>query len=221
MNIFNYFQHAINSSESPIVYEFGACDGLHTNEMLNYLRQTNKDFVYHAFEPVNDLIPLINKTCSSHLGLFTIHNMAIGSIDACSQNFYKSSGEYYGSSSIRKPKQVYEFWKNMNFEETSCDVIRLDTHIEQQGLTNKIIDFIWSDIQGAEKDLILGGKQAFRNVRYFFTEFNNFELYEGQMFHEEELLKLLPQFEIVERYYEVSTNGEKYLSDILLKNKNL
>jgi hypothetical protein len=44
------------------------------------------------------------------------------------------------------------------------------------------IDFIWADVQGAEEDLILGGLDTLRKrTKYLFTEYNNSEMYEGQI----------------------------------------
>jgi FkbM family methyltransferase len=221
MTIFEHFKNAIAQNDKPVVYEFGACDGYHTNELLNILRATGKPFVYHAFEPVESLIPTIESACKNHIGLFSLHQCAVGAKNESGKKLYKSNGQYYGSSSIRKPKKVFDFWKDMTFEEHTCEVTTFDTHITAVGLSDIVIDFVWSDIQGAEIDLIKGGSEAFKNVRYFFTEFNNHELYEGQLYNQEELLKLLPDFEIVEEYYEIAADGTKNLNDVLLKNKNL
>ena len=61
------------------------------------------------------------------------------------------------------------------------------------------IDLIWADVQGAEGDLIEGGRQALARTRYFYTEYDDQELYEGQI-PLAKLLSLLPEFEIVPRY---------------------
>jgi FkbM family methyltransferase len=43
------------------------------------------------------------------------------------------------------------------------------------------IDFIWSDIQGAELEMIQGGQVALANTRYLYTEcVENRVLYKGQ-----------------------------------------
>jgi hypothetical protein len=85
-----------------------------------------------------------------------------------------------------------------------------DDYIKREKLEGKVIDFIWADIQGAEIDLILGGKEAFKNVRYFYTEYCDSELYEGEI-PLEKILELMPDFEVV----------EDYQGDVLLKNKTL
>ena len=221
MTIFDHFVNAVSSSKNPVVYEFGACDGYHTNELINILRTMGKPFVYHAFEPVASLIPSIQNACRNHIGLFSLHQCAVGAKSESGKKLYQSSNQYYGSSSLRKPKKVYEFWGDMTFEETTCEVTTFDDHTKIAGLSDSIIDFVWSDIQGAEIDLIKGGVESFKRVRYFFTEFNNHELYEGQMFQQKELLKLLPDFEIVEEFYEIQPDGRKELQDILLRNTKL
>jgi hypothetical protein len=63
-------------------------------------------------------------------------------------------------------------------------------------------------VQGAEADLIKGGKRALQHTRYFYTEYSNYELYEGQP-RLRSLMKLLPDFAIVARYS----------NDVLFENK--
>ena len=63
-------------------------------------------------------------------------------------------------------------------------------------------------MQGAEGDLIKGGRETLANTRYFYTEYNNRELYEGQL-GLRELLSLLPDFDVVQRYPH----------DVLLRNR--
>jgi FkbM family methyltransferase len=152
-------------------------------------------------------------------GLISIYPQAIGATDGA-VTFYKSYGQrwenskvvdnYYGSSSIRKPKLVIDSFPGMEFKEDIAQIKTLDTHIQQQKLEGYPIDFIWADIQGAEIDLIKGGVRTFRNVRYFYTEYENSESYEGQI-NLTGILEMLPYFEIVEDY-----NG-----DVLLKNKTM
>ncbi len=76
-------------------------------------------------------------------------------------------------------------------------VKRLDTWAKEHGVT--AVDFIWADIQGAEGDLITGGKETLANTRYFYTEYSDEELYEGQPTLAQ-LQSMLPTFSIVRRY---------------------
>ena len=218
MEILERFKEIISVQDNPFVIEFGACDGCHTRIMLNILNSEKPNYIYHLFEPVKDLIEPLIDTLKSNSRVKAF-NEAVGSKTG-SFTFYESSGgttkegvvidNYYGSSSIRKPKMVLEYYKEMKFAETICNSITFDDYLIRENLSDKIIDFIWADIQGAEVDLILGGKEAFKNVRYFYTEYSDSELYEGEITLEN-ILELMPNFEIV----------EDYKGDVLLKNKML
>jgi len=222
MEILDRFKEIISVQDHPFVIEFGACDGYHTNIMLNILNSVRPVCRYHIFEPVPELINQIDnrigvfKATNPNIKIFT---EAVGSKTG-TFTFYQSGGgrtengviveNYYGSSSIRKPKLVTEAWKEMTFTETICNSITFDDYIKREGLEGQVIDFIWADIQGAEVDLILGGKEAFKNVRYFYTEYCDSELYEGEITLKK-ILELMPNFEVI----------EDYKGDVLLKNKNL
>ncbi len=117
---------------------------------------------------------------------------------------------FYGSSSIRKPAKVNtsEGWPDMTFEETTVRCYKFDTYYNE--VKPGIIDFIWADVQGAEVDLIDGGQEALSRTRYFYTEYSNDELYQGEI-GLEEIMKKLPGWSLV----------EDYGGDVLLKNDNL
>jgi|LakMenEpi03Aug12_release.lakeMendotaPanAssembly.Ray.scaffolds.fasta_scaffold363170_2 FkbM family methyltransferase len=223
MDILERLVDITSTSESPFVIEFGACDGYHTNLMLDIITKNKIDYKYHIFEPIESLIPHIKNRIFRYINSnplnVRIFNEAISS-QTGQFSLYQSGGgktengvvveNYYGSSSIRKPKLVTEAWSEMTFTEITCNAITFDDYLKREGLENQIIDFIWADIQGAEVDLIKGGVEAFKNVRYFYTEYCESELYEGEI-NLQGILDLLPDFEIVEDY-----NG-----DVLLKNKFL
>jgi FkbM family methyltransferase len=222
MEILERFKEIISVQDQPFVIEFGACDGYHSNLMIDILNSTRPNFIYHIFEPVPELVGQINARIGRFINSnpnLKIFNEAVGN-QTGDITFYQSGGmkfengviadSYYGSSSLRKPKLVLEAWKDMSFTETNCKSTTFDDYVVREGLTNRVIDFIWADIQGAEVDLILGGQEAFKNVRYFYTEYCESELYEGEI-NLNKILELMPNFEVVEDY-----NG-----DVLLKNKNI
>jgi len=216
MDILQKFREIISQSEKPIVFEFGMCDGYHSNILLNILSENGKPFIYHGCEPVKQLHDGI--ILNYRNGKAQKHNFALGSEDKI-VDFYKSGGEriengvvmdrYYGSSSIRKPKLVTEAWKSMTFEKESVTSITFDNFKSIVGLKDEVIDFIWADIQGAEVDMIQGGSESFKKVRYLYTEYNNSELYEGEI-GLDGICNMLPDFEVI---YD-------FKGDVLLKNKN-
>lgn len=216
MEILERFKGIVANAERPVVYEFGACDGYHSQIMINILAQTGKAFIYHAFEPVAELHDNIHLFFPSNATV-KLWNYAISDNVGIS-DLFKSGGtkvvnnqivdRYYGSSSIRKPKLVTEAWKEMTFTKEQVKTTTFDAHLIANGLDTKVIDFVWADIQGAEIDLINGGANAFKNVKYFYTEFSDSELYEGEI-GLSKICEMLPNFEVV----------EVYAGDVLLKNK--
>ena len=219
MEIFDRFIQIVNGVEEPVIFEFGTCDGQHTNIMCSILKQMNKKFKYHAFEADYRIIPNFWRNNSNHVMNIRLNEAAIGNTDGV-VTFNLSGGvesreghfkqAFYGSSSIRKPAKVNtsEGWPDMTFEETTVRCYKFDTYYNE--VKPGIIDFIWADVQGAEVDLIDGGQEALSRTRYFYTEYSNDELYQGEI-GLEEIMKKLPGWSLV----------EDYGGDVLLKNDNL
>lgn len=218
MDIFHRFIEIITPVSNPTVFEFGTCDGQHTNVMCQILKHYGKKFQYHAFEADHRIIPGFWQINEAHKNDITFNNSAIGNTDG-TVKFNLSGGEetreghfkqaFYGSSSIREPKKVNEFWPDMTFEEDEVNCYKFDTYVKDFAVEK--IDFIWADIQGAEGDLIDGGQDALSKTRYLYTEYSNDELYEGEIGLDQILDRLPGEWEIV----------EDYGSDVLLKNKNI
>ena len=113
------------------------------------------------------------------------------------------------SGSIKKPKEHLVMHPWCTFNETITVATRkLDTWCSEEEI--KSIDLIWADVQGAEENLIKGGERALRRTRYFYTEYSDRELYEGQI-SLCEIRALLPDFEVLYRFE----------NDVLLRNRNL
>jgi FkbM family methyltransferase len=216
MEIFHRFIEIVSPKFVPVVFEFGTCDGQHTNIMCSILKQMQKNFIYHAFEADPRIIAAFKYTNNSHLNQLTLVESAIGNVDG-KVKFNLSGGEesrpghfkqaFYGSSSIRTPKKTLEYWPDMTFEEAEVDCIKFDTYYQK--VNPGTIDFIWADLQGAEGDLIDGGQLALANTRYLYTEYSDDELYEGEIGLQEILNRLPGTWTVV----------EDYGSDVLLKNE--
>jgi FkbM family methyltransferase len=217
MEILQRFIQIVSTAENPVIFEFGTCDGQHTNIMCSLLKQMQKKFNYHAFEADFRIIPTFSRINIQHLSDIKFNNAAIGNTDG-TVKFNLSGGEesrpghfkqaFYGSSSIRTPKKTLEFWPDMTFEESEVKCYKFDTYYDM--VNPGVIDFIWADIQGAEGDLIDGGQLALSKTRYFYTEYSNDELYEGEINLQEILNRLPGEWSVV----------EDYGSDVLLKNES-
>jgi FkbM family methyltransferase len=103
--------------------------------------------------------------------------------------------EWTFSSSLRAPKRHLERYPVRFGEPIEVPTIALDSYRRARSLDT--VDFIWCDIQGAEGDMVRGGRELLASTRYLFTEYSNDELYEGQCALGE-LLAELPEFRVVE-----------------------
>lgn len=203
MDIFRHIKSIGRTTPHPIILEIGANIGQDTPKILECF----SDPMYFGFEPDRRNIPRFRKR---NPGLELIES-AVGSYDGECE-FYISEGNkpsgkpFTAGSSIREPtgcKSVHPWiiWKSKDV----VPICTLDTFYKEWNLDH--VDFIWCDIQGAEIDMINGGKHALAITRYLYTEYSNIELYKDQA-NFREILTLLPNWRVV----------EKYDRDVLLKN---
>jgi 2-O-methyltransferase len=198
----------------PVILDIGCNDGSHT---LEFLRLFGDSRVY-AFEPdPRAIVSFRSKVRSDKAKLF---EFAISDEDGNTQ-FHISDGIPSGewarlrpggwdlSSSIKKPKEHLAVHPWCTFDtKVVVRTRRLDTWCLEQGVGP--IDFIWADVQGAEENLIRGGREALGRTRYFYTEYCDRELYEGQI-SLGGIRKLLPDFDMLYRF----------ANNVLLKNMKL
>lgn len=210
MNILSY----IKTINPKILLEIGAHFGTETQTFRNLLPESE----IIAFEPDPRNIKIlkergIDKICK--LEEFAISNKN-GNLE-----FYLSSGDcshwsgdpllntkdWSASSSLKKPKVHLDFHKWIEFKEKiEVPAIRLDDY---EPIKDKIIDFIWMDVQGAEDMVFNGAVETLKRTKYLYTEYNNQEMYEGQLNLEQTIKILGSNWEIV----------HIYADDILLKNR--
>lgn len=200
----------ILNKDNPLVLEIGCNDGTDSFEFLD----TFSKISLYCFEPDNRAINKFKKKIQDKR--CKLFEFALGNING-EIDFYQSSGHPNGvsgdwdkSGSIKKPKNHLKedpWCKFDNISKVKCK--KLDSWIDENNIS--FIDFIWADVQGAEEDLIMGGIKTLREkTNYFFTEYNDRELYENQI-GLDPLISLLEVFEIV----------KIFPHDILLKNKNI
>ncbi len=197
MAIIQLLTKVINNN-SAIILEIGSHKGTETQTFLKEFPLGN----IFCFEPD----PRIVKVHQSNIKdpRCQLFPLAISDKNGTA-TFYQSGGEgnrgteHNASSSLRKPKEHLKVYGHIKFEnEVSVETMRLDDWSEKNQISD--VDLIWADVQGAEDLLIKGGTKTLSKTRYFFTEFDNREMYEQQK-NLKELKKLLPSFEIVCLYY--------------------
>jgi len=205
--IYNYLPDILGSN--PVILEIGVHVGQDTKKMLALF----PDSVYYGFEcDPRNIATIKSSGLDSKMHLV---EMAISNFDG-EGDFYQSNGtpkdhsrNNTASSSLHEPTGHLQHWPWVHFEAPiSVPVCTLDSFCKKYGVYE--IDFIWADIQGAEHNMILGGQNAFKRVKYLYTEYSNKEMYAGQK-GLKTLLDALPgNWDIV----------KDFRSDILLENKS-
>jgi FkbM family methyltransferase len=180
---------------SPCIVELGA----HTGEDEPWLRAACREDVHYVMvEPdIRNAQLIING------GLTRTRRLIVAAIterDGDDVEFHGSvdaTRQVRGSGSIRPPKEHERLFPNIAFpadRKTMVPALTLDTLFEREWLTK--IDLLWADLQGAEKDMILGGRNALSHTRYLFIETEDRELYEG-MALKPELLGMLEGWTLI------------------------
>ena len=194
---------ALLGKHDPIILEIGCNDGGQTRD---FLRLFSNATIY-AFEP--DPRARARFRAAVQDPRVTLFDLAIsdtnGEID-----FHMSSGAPSAevaaqlpdgwdlSGSIRRPTGHLESLPWCRFDHhIKVKTLTLDTWSRNEGIA--AIDFIWADVQGAEADVIRGGRTALGKTRYLYTEYSDRELYQGQP-NLRTLLSMLPDFEVVQRF---------------------
>ncbi|MDD5722183.1 MAG: FkbM family methyltransferase [Syntrophales bacterium] len=197
------------SRPDPTILEIGCNDGSNT---LWFLEVFDSPRIF-CFEPDPRAASRFRKRIGERDEIH-FYEYAISNKDG-EEVFYMSGGQeteempegWDYSGSIRKPNNHMLAHPWCKFEKNIViPTKKLDTWCTEQGIDT--FDFIWMDVQGAEIDVIQGGRTALKNTRFLYTEYSNKELYEGQL-PLKQLLKELAGFEVVVRYPD----------DILLSNK--
>lgn len=193
--------------ENPIILDIGANNGRDAREFL----LTFKNPKVYCFEPDLRAIRKFKNRMKddSRCKLFEI---AISDKDGTDIFYLSGGGKMKGgwdaSSSIKKP--IKPISEGAIFDKkVIVKTKKLDTWVKENNI--KRIDFMWVDVQGAEREVIKGGIKTLKEkVEYFYTEFGNDQFYEGAP-KLEEILELLPTFKMIGIF-----NG-----NVLLKNTKL
>lgn len=163
-----------------VIADIGACDGLSS---IIYANMFPNAFI-HAFEPRQDNFDLMFKNFEEYgiMNRCEMHLCALGDRDGM-VSFYKSKGQAPGvkdwdtgnkSSSVLRPKEHLNCHKWCEFDQEMVVMHRLDDmHVDH-------IDFAHIDVQGAEDEVIAGGRDIFDKCKAIWMEVANIELYEGQ-----------------------------------------
>lgn len=192
--------------ESPTIIEAGVYAGEETKFILSALR--HRHAAYYAFEADPRNIQRIRN--NGYPAGVELIEAAIGREDGEIEMHLSQGGEVTGSSSIHKPTAHLTIFPHIKYPWTHRVRMRsLDSFAAERGIQR--VDFLFTDIEGAERDLIEGGRKTLERTRWWYTEFWDGVRcplpYEG-MWSKDQILAALPGWE-VEACFE---------SDMLLRN---
>jgi FkbM family methyltransferase len=201
-DIYAFLKSRFSGPEAKVWLELGAHIGLDTVKLAAF-----PGVRLHSFEPdpANEIPALHN---------VTFNRAAVAAQDG-STSFHRSAWRgdipWTCSGSIHPPTGHMSAYPDVEFgEDITVPTVALDTYVRERGIG--MIDFIWADIQGAERDMILGGQEALKRTRYLYTEYCDTPLYEGQPTLGE-ILELLPDWKVLADW----PSGEAF-ADVLLEN---
>ncbi len=123
--------------------------------------------------------------------------------------------EATGQSSIKKSISHSKKYPWLTFKETvMVKTIKLDTWAQENNIRH--IDFIWMDVQGAERDVIEGAANTLKIVKYLYTEYGETSCYPDDLTREDTIELLLEHnFQIIPECSSKKKNG-----NLLFLNKN-
>ncbi|HKK12072.1 MAG TPA: FkbM family methyltransferase [Flavobacteriaceae bacterium] len=166
------FIYQLVSKPNPTIIEIGCHDGTNTRWFLDIFDSPR----IFCFEP-DPRAALRFKQNIGNRTEISLFEYAISNKNG-ETTFYMSSGreseimpvEWDCSGSIRKPKNHLKVHPWCKFENNIViETKTLDTWCNEQSIDR--IDFMWVDVQGAEIDVIRGGRNTLKKTRYLYTEY--------------------------------------------------
>ncbi len=196
----------IKTLDNPVIVDLGAHKGEDTRWMLNAWKGwgTIRAVMVEA-DPRNvaqiDVYGMLEGPANPGRSAFVSLMPAAIAAESGKVRFYQcdnGSGTEFASGSIRKPTGHLKYFPWCTFNEgIEIDAFTLDHVCTIAHLDH--ISILWCDIQGAERDMIAGGRKALAATSYIFIESEEVEFYEGQALRDE-LLSLLPDFYVMETF---------------------
>ncbi len=222
---FRYLQKVLGDVNT--IVEIGAHYGEDTLRFYHFFPNAN----IYCFEPDPRNISIIKETITDIKDRIKLYPFAI-SDKAGTMDFYQAYSElngklqekykYIGDDKYKKLKlngSGASSLKKSNIYLKDSNVIKVDTiRLDDWFNTNKIkhIDFLWIDVQGAEKEVIKGCNTILNKIKFIQIEYGETS-YEGGLSKKETLDMMIDKgFELILDY-----NPNNLSGDFLFKNKKL
>ena len=153
----------------PIMLDCGAHDGKDSIELVETLGG-----VLYAIEAVPAIFNRLVENTKSHLNIHP-YNIALGNKNE-KISFYVSGGNLGASSSLLKPQEHLTDHPEISFNENILvDCFTLDKWAENNQIDK--IDFMWLDMQGAEKLMLEASEKIIKTVKVILCEISTKETY--------------------------------------------
>lgn len=194
--------------DGPVIVELGA----HVGEEHKWLSKLNPSRYVMVEPDLNNWKAIADQpniqSSEVYLGAIAPHNGTIR-FNASENNLSINRA----SGSIRTPTGHLKYFPEVSFRPIAVPCWTFDFFTKLADISN--IDLLWCDIQGAERDMIAGGKNALAHTRYMMIEAEpEVELYEGQAL-KPELLAMLPEWEVIEDFgYNVLLCNKAYVQPV-------
>jgi FkbM family methyltransferase len=199
-------RRVLEDMKDAVIVEAGAYDGKYTSIIVEAL--PSPPAAYFAFEPDPRNIERFR---TRDLPAFVeLVGAAIGAEDGFADMWLSSRpGREGASSSLRKPTGHLSHYPSTRFPcKARFQVRSLDSFATEKGIDR--VDFLFTDIQGSERDLFAGGRSTLSGTKYWFTVAHTTAIYDG-MWTRSEILNNLPGWKVV----------AEFRDDVLLMNTAL
>ncbi len=188
--------------DSKVIIDLGINKG---REIRGFLKITPNAEI-HAFEPHAGWFKRTRDKFKKYPNCH-FYELAVSNEDGTSELYI---GNHKGGHTLIESTELHEVLYDSSVSVKTC---RLDTWYKKSKIDK--IDFLWSDIEGSEKNMILGGRKTLKNVKYFYTEYSTQEFYKGQALLDEIIDMLKDSFDVVEIFDREFDGG----GDVLFRNK--
>jgi len=150
--------------------------GANTGQFAQHFREIRPDSLIYSFEPLRDCFDELQKTMASMPG-FTAFNVALGESDG-EAVFFRS--EFSPSSSLlsmgESHKELFPFTRVVTPQ--TVTLRRLDSYLDEITVRGGL--FVKIDVQGAEAQVLGGGRRVLSGAVAVLAEVGYFSLYKGQ-----------------------------------------
>jgi FkbM family methyltransferase len=190
-----YLANLINN-DNPIIFDIGCYDG---RDGLEFIPLFKNPQVF-AFDPSPCLTNAFKESLKANSNL-VLTEVALTDIDG-NIDLYEAD-KHPASNSTKRPKDHLIVFSDVEFSKVSTTKSsKLDTWVEKN-LKDTTIDLMWIDVNGAEKEFLLGAKETLlEKTKLIFIEFSavgDQQLYEGSCTRED-ILSFFEGFEELGTY---------------------